>query len=87
MRCLVAVWLALVVVTPGCGPGGIGITEYQQGYRAGIDGVREMRVNGSSWQNFGMSLAVGLGQYPKYPEKSVDWNSGYRQGIQDEMSK
>ncbi len=84
---LVGFCLLIALFIVGCGPGGLEITDYQQGYNQGVREVREMRKEGGWAANLGGQMAVALEMFPTRDNKSADWNAGYRQGIKDEMAK
>ena len=61
------------------------ITEYQQGYNAGVKDVQETHKKDGGFVTALGSIAVQL--LPGDPNKSADWNAGYRDGVWAEANK
>jgi|GEM_PF-3433564 len=62
-------------------------SEYQQGYEQGVREVREFRQQSGIAGELAIQAADELGAYSSKPDKSADWNAGYRAGAHDEIQK
>jgi hypothetical protein len=81
-------WISLAVIClSGCGPAGLEITNYQEGYNQGVREVREMRRKGEFGSEIGAKTAIAFGLRPSVESKSADWNAGYQKGISDELGQ
>ncbi len=59
-------------------------SDYAQGYRKGVQDVRELNRQGLAARTAG-ELVNALDLIPTDASKSVDWNAGYRQGYKQEL--
>lgn len=78
----VAVSLAslLVLTITGCN------SEYDQGYRQGVQDVRETRQKLGAIGEAGMQVMDEIGVVGR-PEQSAEWNRGYREGAHAQLQK
>jgi hypothetical protein len=72
-------WLFLLAL--GCN------TDYQDGYREGVQDVRELRKEAGIVGEIGLQIMDDLGTVPVDEQKSADWNAGYREGVRRETKK
>jgi hypothetical protein len=70
----------LVLTVTGCN------SEYDQGYRQGVQDVRETRQTHGVIGEAGMQLIDHFGVAGR-PERSEEWNRGYREGAHAELQK
>ena len=70
----------LILSITGCN------TEYDQGYRQGVQDVRETRQKLGVIGEAGMQVMDEIGVVGR-PEHSDDWNRGYREGAHAELQK
>lgn len=76
---LFVVSLLLLTVT-GCN------SEYDQGYRQGVQYVQETRRKLGVIGEAGMQVMDQAGAVSR-PERSAEWNRGYREGAHAELQK
>lgn len=70
----------LLLTVAGCN------SEYDQGYRQGVEDLRETRQKQSVIHEAGMQLIDHFGVAGR-PERSDEWNRGYREGAHAELQK
>jgi hypothetical protein len=61
-------------------------SEYDQGYRQGVQDVRETRQKLGVIGETGMQVMDQIGVVGR-PERSDEWNQGYREGAHAELQK
>ena len=86
VRRITAIAVCLWGTVLGCGPAGLEVTDYQQGYNHGVREVREVRKSGGVLMEFGMQAADSFGIRSSNESKSADWNAGYQKGVKDELA-
>jgi hypothetical protein len=84
-RVVIVVSLALLGCLVGCDGRRVPVTEFNQGFNSGVESVREIRQKQGVLGDMGMKAGAGLGLIPAKPDKSPDWNAGFRQGVQSEL--
>lgn len=73
--------VCLCVLTSGC------FSDHSAGYDQAVRDVREARKRGDLAEEGGMQLLDAFQMAPVDPQKSADWNAGYRQGFREEVRK
>jgi hypothetical protein len=71
--------LLLLTVT-GCN------SEYDQGYRKGVQDVRDVRHHLGGAGELGLHMQNFFGVEER-PDRSEEWSRGYREGIHNELQK
>ena len=70
----------LILTVSGCN------SEYDQGYRQGVQDVRDVRHHLGGAGEIGMHMQDFFGVEDR-PDHSAEWNRGYREGIHNELQK
>ena len=73
--------LSLLMLTcTGCN------SEYDEGYRQGVQDVRDVRHHLGGAGELGLHMQNFFGVEER-PDRSEEWNRGYREGIHNELQK
>lgn len=83
----VALLLPALLALLGCDGRRVPITDFDQGFNAGVEAVREARQQKGILGELGMRGVAEFGLIPNDPKKSADWNAGARQGVAAELKR